>query len=340
MKRLLLLTVCSVVFLASSTRLMAWGCNGHQVVAYIAERELNPVALSNAVTLLTTFPITIHRNCTALPGTTPMSDAATWADDVRFLRKNTAPWHFVDVPLEHAGEDPNNWCNGSCVIKAINDQMQVLRTADLQNPDEATAEALRFVIHFVGDLHQPLHATTNTDRGGNCVPLAFGNRKPHAKGTSYSPELHGIWDTEMVQELGANSATDDTIGLAQLLDKEITERQRHAWSSKTPTEWAIESTKFAASTAYKGLTNSHGDVVDASGLAGSEVNGGCDGTVESKIVAMGIEANANYRSASEAVIEERLKQAGVRLAFLLNSIWPDENATAAHAAVHKGSAKQ
>ncbi len=325
---------------AIPVHLMAWGCEGHQVVAYIAEREMNPAALSNANALLQAFAITIHRNCTAPAGTTPMSDAATWADDVRFKRPDTAPWHFIDVPLPHAGEDPSPWCNDSCVIKAINDQLEVLRTADLSNPEETTTEALRFVIHFVGDIHQPLHAITNADRGGNCDPVIFGNRKPRLSGGSYSPELHGIWDTQMVQELGTASSVDDAVGLAQLLDREITAQERSTWTANGVTDWAIESSNFAATAGYVGLTRSGGSAVAASELAGSEANNKCVPAKEKAIVAMGVAANASYREASEAVIEERLKEAGVRLANLLNSIWPDDTVTATHDAIHRSRAKK
>src|SRR5580693_7603620 len=181
----------------------AWGCEGHQVVAYIAEHELNPTALSQANALLSSLAIDIHRNCTSSPGTTPMSDAATWADDVRFGRPKTAPWHFIDVPLDHAGEDPNQWCNNDCVLTAIQNQLKILRDDSAGDSDEKV-EALRFIIHFVGDVHQPLHAATDSDRGGNCDPLTF-DRKPRLSRGSYSPELHGIWDTQMVAELGSSS---------------------------------------------------------------------------------------------------------------------------------------
>src|SRR5581483_6134203 len=122
-----ILILCGCLIALSPARLWAWGCEGHQVVAYIAERELNPTALSQANALLSSVAIEIHRNCTVSPGTTPMSDAATWADDVRFSRPKTAAWHFIDVPVEHAGEDPMQWCNSACVLMAIQNQLAILR---------------------------------------------------------------------------------------------------------------------------------------------------------------------------------------------------------------------
>jgi hypothetical protein len=331
----------SVLFVCFSTVLLcpsfawAWGCEGHQVIAYIAEHELTPTALSQANALLNSGAIDIHRNCTVSAGTTPMSDAATWADDVRFSRRDTAAWHFIDVPLEHAGEDPKQWCNNDCVLSALKNQLAILRD-DSAGDSTERVEALRFIIHFVGDVHQPLHAATDSDRGGNCDPLTF-DRKPHSSRGSYSPELHGIWDTQMVVELGDKSQVDDAQSLAQLLDKEITDTERSSWTSSTPTDWAIESTRLAVSTAYVGLTKADGTMATSSDFVNSELNNKCDLAAEKRIVAMGVNANEDYRVAAEAVIEQRLKQAGVRLAKLLNDTWPDDSATAHRTALHRSS---
>jgi len=328
-----LLFMCFAAVLFCPSHAWAWGCEGHQVIAYIAEHELTPTALSQADTLLNSIAIDIHRNCTVSPGTTPMSDAATWADDVRFIRSKTAPWHFIDVPLDHAGEDPMQWCNNDCVLSALKNQLAILRD-DSAGESTERVEALRFIIHFVGDVHQPLHAATDADRGGNCDPVTF-DRKPHASRGSYSPELHGIWDTQMVAELGDKSQVDDAQSLAQLLDKEITDSERGSWNNSTPTDWAIESTKFAVSTAYVGLTKANGAMATASDFVNSEVNMKCVPVVEARIAAMGVNANDNYRDAAEAVIEQRLKQAGVRLAKLLNDTWPDESVNAHRTSIHK-----
>lgn len=333
MQNVRLLIVGAVGFvLFCPTSMYAWGCEGHQVVAYIAEHEMNPAALSAANALLTAFPIEDHRNCTVSPGTTPLSDAATWADDIRFKRKDTAPWHFIDVPLNQAGANPRQWCESTgCVLSAIDDHIKVLQKDT--NSLEA-AEALRFIIHFVGDVHQPLHAITNTDRGGNCVPLFFDHRPRLSRG-SYSPELHGIWDTEMVVELTDKSNVDDAQSLAKLLDTEITTQERAAWTNGSIDQWAIESSRFAASNGYGGLMGSGGRAVSPSDIAGSEVGGKCDLSREQNIVAMQITPGADYRDAAESVIELRFKQAGVRLAKVLNEIWPDSSAPVHNRALHK-----
>jgi hypothetical protein len=322
-----------------------WGCQGHQIVAYIAERELNPAALSAVNELLTGSPITgVHRFCTNPAGNTPMSDAATWADDVRD-EKGNGDWHFIDVQLRFAGDDPMLWCKNDCVISALNEQLAVLR--DPASGDTERVEALRYVIHFVGDVHQPLHAITNDksgargstvgDRGGNCVPVFFDQAGARARG-GRKTELHHIWDTEMVVELMQGSDAADPQGLAQMLAKEITDSERSAWNAKTePKDWAVESSLAAAKTGYTGLTAADGSAVKPEDIADSQDLSNptkCDADAQQRILALKIHPDGDYRSAAEAVIEERLKQAGVRLAKLLNDTWP-EDAAAPHSAFHR-----
>jgi hypothetical protein len=104
-------------------------------------------------------------------GLAPFADLSTWADDIRQERKETAGWHFIDIPLGAARDRLNEACgsSGVCVTAAIRRQLEVLRSASAGRREQA--EALLFVIHFAGDLHQPLHAATNNDRGGNCLPV-------------------------------------------------------------------------------------------------------------------------------------------------------------------------
>src|SRR5262249_6034806 len=180
-------------------RAQAWGCKGHQTVAFLAEKHLTTQAKQALQTLLTDNPIdpSLKRFCgNALSDV--FADAATWADDERTKAPKTAPWHFIDIPLGATRNQVSQACTGEgCVTQAITDQLAILK--DKTAPAAKRADALRFIIHFVGDLHQPLHATDNSDRGGNCVPVKDFRRKPHASGGSASPNLHGIWDTEILE---------------------------------------------------------------------------------------------------------------------------------------------
>ena len=166
---------------------------------------------SRAATSRTTETLA-YRFCGAT-GLDPFVDLATWADDERDVRKETGPWHFIDIPLGASCTDASGACDAStgCVTTAIQQQLDILRNATGTLQDQANA--LMFVVHFIGDLHQPLHATTNNDRGGNCIPVKFFNRKPrltNASTGSYKPNLHGVWDTEIVERVGKIGGSHDT----------------------------------------------------------------------------------------------------------------------------------
>ena len=95
------------------------------------------------------------------------------------------------------------------MTRAITDQLAILRSADAD--PQKRADALRFLIHFVGDLHQPLHATTNNDQGGNCVPVAFFDTLPQLRNPqteSYAPNLHGVWDTNILGKATTGKTVD------------------------------------------------------------------------------------------------------------------------------------
>ena len=129
-------------------------------------------------------------------------DSSTWADDQRSIQPATAGWHYIDIPRGVAKGDIAPYCppSTSCITRAIDEQMAILRNSNASA--QARADALRYIIHFFGDLHQPLHATSNNDLGGNCVPVSFFGAAPQEKNVakeSYAPNLHGIWDTDIVQ---------------------------------------------------------------------------------------------------------------------------------------------
>lgn len=157
----------------------AWGPSGHRIVAALAERQLSPVARAQVRRLLA---ITHDRS---------LADVAPWADDLRHdpaqaaLGRATAPLHFVNFASSACHYDPPRDCpDGRCVVAAIDRYAHIL--GDRSRPDTERAQALRFVVHFVGDVHQPLHAGYRDDRGGNRYQVQWNGR-----GTN----LHAIWDT-------------------------------------------------------------------------------------------------------------------------------------------------
>ncbi len=156
---------------------MAWGVQGHQVVAALAQTRLSPAARAEASRLLALEP-----------GATLLS-VSTWADEQR--SPETAAWHYVNFPRGQCAYTPKRDCpDGQCVVAAIEQQSQVLRS---DAPDAERLLALKYVVHLVADVHQPLHAGHGDDRGGNTYQL-----QAFLQGSN----LHAVWDTWLIRSLG------------------------------------------------------------------------------------------------------------------------------------------
>ena len=165
---------------------LAWGAQGHRLVARVAETRLDPQARAEVDRLLATEP-----------GAT-LSSIAPWADDLRSqdpgLGRRSAGWHYINMAEEGCDYDPPKHCpNGNCVVEALKAQSQIL--ADPSKSDAERLQALKFVVHLAGDVHQPMHAGYGHDRGGNTYQLQFNGR-----GTN----LHSVWDSGMFYPLQLN----------------------------------------------------------------------------------------------------------------------------------------
>lgn len=208
-------------WLVSAADAAAWGCDGHRAIVHIAERLLPPAARTAAAALLKSSPAdpALKRFCEPFPGD-PLVDDATWADDYRVVDPTTFGWHFINVPRnsELTAANEHTFCAaGGCVVDAIARQYRVLT----ESTDRAArANALRYLIHFIGDLHQPLHATANGDRGGNCVPVTYYDRAPQESDTvpgDYSPNLHSVWDSSIIRTAMNARRIGDPRGLADAI---------------------------------------------------------------------------------------------------------------------------
>src|SRR5471032_2468326 len=148
--------------LALPSPALAWGAEGHEIVTAIAAHELTPAARAQAAHLL--------------GGEAMLVLDSNWADEIRDQRQGTGRWHFVDIPLGAPGYDPRRDCpDRACVVGQIENDVRILGNRKLG--DGARAEALRFLIHFIADVHQPLHAEDNDDRGGNQIRITLGRER-------------------------------------------------------------------------------------------------------------------------------------------------------------------
>lgn len=304
----------------------AWGCEGHQIVALIAEKHLSPNALAAVKKLLSENPIdpALKPYCNGIGDL--FADAATWADDYRNVRLDTAGWHFIDIPRLAAEATAYQYCwpPHGCITAALEEQLKTLQTPGTDQ--KARAEALRFLIHFVGDIHQPLHATTNNDRGGNCVPVWYFEKAPQLTDSqqgNYSPNLHSIWDTDMLQRMMNRDMlkTDYKQALNDFAAELETKfhSQMNSWQGPSINfdHWAWESHEIAEQVAYGKLPNA------IRPEAWKAVNS-CVGAnyVSGRMFAMNEQLGQQYQDAAAPVIQEQLAKAGARLAMLLNQIWP------------------
>ena len=297
----------SVIFLTAlgASPAFAWGDEGHRVVATIARSYLKRVARARVDALLASDPDTL---------TAPdMASRATWADKWRDSgHRETASWHFVDTELD--APDLAQACFGNpppaapasagpaqdCVVNKIREF-----SAELASPATTPTErvlALKYLLHFVGDLHQPLHASDNHDRGGNCVLVALDSGR--------TVKLHAYWDTNLVVELGS-----DPVTLSASLIGQITPAQEAQWRSGTPADWAMEAFQVARATAFR-LGSAPGCPASPSPIA----------------------LTADYDAAARTAATLQLQRAGVRLAAVLNDALGGMISSPARVALERSSA--
>jgi hypothetical protein len=292
MRSLLLLAAFAA---ALPTPALAWGYKGHQVIAEIARAELTPAAQAkvDAILATDTDPLTRH----------DMENEATWADAYRSHgHRETAQWHFIDTEIDGSANldaacfnhpAATNPASAGPAQDCIVDKVREF-SAELAAPATAPIErllALKYLIHFVGDLHQPLHASDNHDHGGNCVLLSLGGLR--------TQNLHAFWDAVVVDGIGSNPAT-----VAIMLRSHIAPAQRAQWQRGDATTWAQEAFAVARSVAY--TINSQP---------------GCGDTAP-------IALPAGYDAKAQAAAAVQLERAGVRLGSLLNRALANVNVTA------------
>ena len=288
----------------------AWGCKGHQTVALIAEKQLTPEARQLVEKLLLENPIDpqLKRYC-GNASHDPLADASTWPDDVRNDLKN-GPWHYIDIPrgASRGGLEP--FCGAAgCVTNAISDQLAILK--DKNADPRKRADAVRYLIHFVGDLHMPLHASTNNDEGGNCDPVRYFRRRPHEHHNSFTPNLHALWDTAILERdmEGADPAEyADT--LVQLFSGDFGKWQSGGIHIN---DWAWESHDLAESVSYGELTTKIPIERPVPVQSCADAN-----NIGDRMMQLRLFVDQSYQETVAPVIQKQLARAGVRLAMILN----------------------
>jgi hypothetical protein len=217
----------ALVLLIIPSNSFAWGGDGHKIVANIAEARLTPAAKAQVDALL---------------DGAHLADSASWADEVRRDRPATSRWHYVDIPYDATNYDAARDCqltdHGDCVIAEIARAEKVLRDTSQSKSDRA--EALKFLVHFVGDMHQPLHsierkdpATGQGDAGGNGVHVTFFGQPAN---------LHGIWDSGIIAHGGVT---------LEQVQKWLSTQDEKSLAKGDPVVWALAAHAWAISNSYR-----------------------------------------------------------------------------------------
>jgi nuclease S1 len=259
---------------------LAWGKLGHEITGNLAQRQLNAKAQAEVSRLLASEPVPT------------LAGVSYWADNLREsdpeLGKKTGRWHYVNFPREGECEfvPARDCADGNCVIGAINKNFTIL--SDKTRSDKERAEALKFLVHFVGDVHQPMHAGYADDRGGNNFQINYKGKLwkaiPNPDPNAYQPRgwnLHSVWDSMIIE-----SKTRDAKKYADALWKQsplpfdATNR-----SDRPAVDWALESCKIIRSEKIYPAKNTIGD---------------------------------EYLNQHRPLTERRLRETGARLASMIN----------------------
>jgi hypothetical protein len=269
----------------------AWGELGHEVTALIAYRHLTVQARAALDSLLASD----HD-----PLTGPdFAGRSYWADEFRTMHRETAAWHFIDIEIDRPdiavacfGFPPLATAQAAsagpaqdCIVNKIDEFFWELK--DPATPSAERLLALKFLIHFIGDLHQPLHTADHEDRGGNCIALL-----PSPDGQAKN--LHAFWDVGAVAALG-----DSAPQIAAQLDAQITIENMRTWTSGDSRNWAMESFAVGRQDVYA-LPRPTADLPTCQSPG-----------------AVALSAEYLSRAPQDAALQ--LKRAGIRMAGLLNN---------------------
>lgn len=242
----------------------AWDRIGHDVAAKIAEDHLSPHAKAALASLIGEGVL--------------LSDIANWADEQDELAR-TGAWHYVNVPINDSRYDKRYCSAGGCVVSRIEDFRRLL-----ENPEASSTQkqlALRFLVHFIADLHQPLHVGDDNDKGGNLLKVRFFGKESN---------LHRVWDSQIIERHTENEKVWIWDATFWANPKAIAE-----WSMGSPEDWATESLNLS-----KGVRS----------LPGSRAH-----------MKSGTNISREYCKVWVPVIQKQLAKAGIRTAWMLNQIF-------------------
>lgn len=263
---------------------MAWSKFGHETVAMIAEDHLTGKARQEISIILS-------------PGVT-LLNISTCADSVRNKaiscggsfsvpkEPETSPWHFINLPVNQdiSLSSIENYCkDGNCVTKEINNNLDILKSPGSSKYDKQVA--LMFVVHLLGDLHEPLHCSDDNDNGGNKKNVTINENS----GQIETESLHHLWDNIIFADKELKET--DFGNFVMMLERDITNTDTSSWLDTSVEQWTIDSYEISKNIIYPEYIKKSGSVDEA------------------------------YQIKIQKIAFSQLEKAGIRLAKLLNDVF-------------------
>lgn len=285
--------------LLTSVPAYAWGPTGHRAIAVMAWQRLSPQARGRVERLLFNGKYTIEEisvcadEIRSRNGKTKNS-ACTEVGGV--IKGDTGPWHYIDIPFNAPDTDLSRYCpRGDCIVDKIESFTRTLRES---TNDAERRTALLFVVHFMGDIHQPLHCVERAcDQGGNRELVNFYLGKQERA----NAHLHLVWDVDMVAKLMHDSKLRDEGALVSMLLGRLDSSKVQRWVKASVREIAWEGHELAAKKVYPGIPFQ--DFCSAPPPAPNRAT----------------DLTGAYERSGAQVARDQLAKAGVRLAALLEA---------------------
>jgi hypothetical protein len=275
-----LFLAATVFVLSVPAPVLAWSRFAHEATGHLADGDLSPAARAAVLELL---------------DGSSLAEVGSWADEVRSDRPETAPLHYVNGPLETLVPTPADFdLPQGNVYSAVLGYSGIL--ADVDQPREQRIEALKFLVHFLADLHQPLHSGFAEDRGANDIPVLYRGEVIN---------LHRYWDNQI---FAAVQADFDSREFAAVLRARHGDHERRAWAASSPRDWVIEARRLIFNGLYPRPRADALVHVDSSELPPE---------TELPMAVL----DESYRSVWQPVAEQQIARAAARLAAALNHIF-------------------
>ena len=312
-----------IVCLLTQTPALCWGPEGHRLVGRIAAQHLTPKARKQVFNLLKKDPKAgvplkgKSSNDTNALGEA-MAIASNWADEIKGTPqgKGTNSWHYLDLAATDTAADMAARCAGGNCITAKLVTLKANIAGKVPLPNGAVtftpAEELKFLIHFMGDIHQPLHCSTDADGGGNC-----------RKTTGFANNLHSTWDTGLVKKLNTDAAGNPVVesDLASSLNADFGSSFTSMTALTAFDDIALESRAISFASVYQPIFDLHLNSTPEPRPFAKATPPACTDAPADLTALPPLDLTPVYGTTTFQVVREQIAKGGFRLASTINSIF-------------------